>query len=188
MRVYLYELSEDPKELHFTEKDEWIREAVQATQETPLSGEPTYTVDFELRKSQEVVFLKGKVRLNVGMICSRCANSFDHPVVSPSFQALFTRQDTLKSTEAGSSHGVAYSEPTGTTGEDPDIEVLERDYIELGDVLKEQIYLSLPVKPLCKEGCKGVCPVCGQDQNVQPCQCHRIKNPAMANALRRLRF
>jgi uncharacterized protein len=69
----------------------------------------------------------------------------------------------------------------------PDLEVLEKDYIELEDVLKEQIYLKIPVQPLCSESCKGVCPVCGQDRNVQPCQCHRIKNTALANALKNFR-
>jgi uncharacterized protein len=211
MKVYLYELSDEPKHLHFTETDSWVTELVKSTQESDLSAEkpkstlpkgatsepvknssiqstkftPHYTVDMELRQLQDVVFLKGKLDLNIGLLCSRCANGFEHHLIS-NFQSMFTRERTLG--EQTSNVGVAHSEPTGATGEDLDIEFLEKDYIELADVLKEQIYLKIPFQPLCSEGCKGICPVCGQDQNTQPCQCHRIKNPALANALKNFRF
>lgn len=185
MKIYLNELSETPKDLHFSEKDLWLAETVRDTQESELERAPAYKVDFELRKLQEVVFLKSKLRLEIGLLCSRCANSFEYDL-SSSFQCMFTRDRGLD--QANSHVGVAHSEPTGATGEDLDIEVLEKDYIELADVLKEQIYLKLPFQPLCSEACKGICPVCGQNQNTQPCQCHRIKNPALANALKKFKL
>lgn len=181
MRVYLRELTDDPKELHFSEQDAWVIEAIKDTEEADLEKRPACSVDFELRKLQDVVFLKGKIKVHLGLICSRCANGIAHPL-SANFQAMFTREKSLG--ETNTNVGVAHSEPTGATGEDLDIELLEKDYIELGDVLKEQIYLKIPFQPLCNEGCKGVCPVCGQDKNTHPCQCHRIKNTALANALK----
>lgn len=181
MKVYLYELSEDPKELHFSKNDAWLVQAVEETQEAHRSVPPEYTVDLELRKLQDIVFLKGRMVLGVGLLCSRCANNFDSQLEA-NFQCLFTRERQLENPE--NNVGIAHSEPTGATEEDLDIEYLEKDYIELADVLKEQIYLKIPVQPLCKEGCKGLCSVCGQDQNTHPCQCHRLKNTAMANALK----
>ena len=181
MKIYLYELSENPKDLHYTEQDPWLAETVKNTQESECPRKPSYVVDVELRKLQEVVFLKGKFSLDVGLLCSRCANECEYTLRS-NFQCMFTRERTLG--EGNTNVGVAHSEPTGATGEDLDIAFLEKDYIELADVLKEQIYLKLPFQPLCDEGCKGICPVCGQNQNTQPCQCHRIKNTALANALR----
>ncbi len=186
MKVYLYELSETPKLLHFGEQDPWLVEVVKELQESPLEGKtPVYSVDLELRQLQEVVFLKSKVNLELGLLCSRCANNFEYNLIS-SFQCMFTRDKGL--TEQTENVGIAHSEPTGATGEDLEIELLEKDFIELSDVLKEQIYLKLPFQPLCSEDCKGICPVCGQDQNTQPCQCHRIKNPALANALKNFRI
>lgn len=182
MRVYLHELSETPKDLHFSEQDSWLAEVVKDIQEAELTQKkPLYSVDFALRKLQEVVFLKSKLQLEVGLLCSRCANNFEYNLKS-SFQCMFTRDKGLG--EQNINVGIAHSEPTGATGEDLDIEFIEKDYIELSDVLKEQIYLKIPFQPLCSEGCKGICPVCGQDQNTQPCQCHRIKNPALATALK----
>lgn len=185
MKVYLNELSETPKDLHDSQTDVWLAASIQDTQEAPLENKnPLYSVDFELRKLQEVVFLKGRMSLELGLLCSRCANTMEY-TLSSSFQCMFTRDRTLGQTDENV--GVAHSEPTGDKGEDLDIEFLEKDYIELGDVLKEQIYLKIPFQPLCSEGCKGICPVCGQDQNVQPCQCHRLRNSAMANALKNFR-
>jgi len=37
--------------------------------------------------------------------------------------------------------------------------------------MREQFYLALPMKPLCREDCKGLCPRCGEDLNVKGCGC-----------------
>ena len=185
MKVYLYELSEDSKHLHFDEIAPWLSEAVKESEEAPLQQKAHYSADFDLRKLQEVVLLKGKINLDVGLLCSRCANPFDY-LLKGNFQCMFTREAALG--EQTENVGIAHSQPTGATGEDFEMEMLEKDYIELGDVLREQIYLKIPFQPLCTEGCKGICPVCGQDQNTQPCQCHRIQNPALANALKNFKL
>ncbi len=48
----------------------------------------------------------------------------------------------------------------------------EGDGLELGDVLREQVLLALPMHRVCREGCKGICPVCGQNRNNVECHCH----------------
>lgn len=186
MKVYLHELSEEPTKLHYSDRDPWIVDAIQDTQETESPKNAAYSIDFELRKSHGVVFMKGKMAVDLGLLCSRCANGFPEHL-SSNFQCMFTREKGLAGDESVGG-GTAYSEPTGQTGEDLDIEFLDKDYIELADVLKEQIYLKLPIQPLCKEDCKGICAVCGQDQNTQPCQCHRLKTGTMANALKNFRI
>jgi uncharacterized protein len=50
----------------------------------------------------------------------------------------------------------------------------EGDGIELNDVLREYILLALPVKRVCREDCKGLCPVCGQSRNQKECACHAV--------------
>ena len=44
--------------------------------------------------------------------------------------------------------------------------------LELADVIKEQILLALPMQRVCREDCKGICPVCGDNRNEAPCDCH----------------
>lgn len=157
-------------------------DTIHETEESRLRKAPAYSIDLELRKSQSMVFVKGKMKLEIGLLCSRCANGFGYPVKT-SFECLYTQDRSYDNTTGN--QGTAYSEPTGAAAEDLEIEFLDKEYLELADVLREQIYLQIPFQPLCKDGCKGICPVCGQDQNVQPCQCFRLKNPALANALKR---
>ncbi|HLY15901.1 MAG TPA: DUF177 domain-containing protein [Bryobacteraceae bacterium] len=45
--------------------------------------------------------------------------------------------------------------------------------MELEDILHEQILLAMPMQRICREGCKGICPVCGQNRNEAPCDCAR---------------
>ena len=45
--------------------------------------------------------------------------------------------------------------------------------IDLGEVVREQLYLALPMKPLCQEDCKGLCPVCGVNRNRETCSCQQ---------------
>jgi uncharacterized protein len=47
----------------------------------------------------------------------------------------------------------------------------EGDGVELNDVLREFVLLSLPMQKLCRPECKGICPVCGQDRNLNECHC-----------------
>lgn len=50
----------------------------------------------------------------------------------------------------------------------------EDEGIELNDVLREYVLLALPMQRLCSEACKGICPQCGQNRNVQDCRCEPV--------------
>jgi uncharacterized protein len=43
--------------------------------------------------------------------------------------------------------------------------------LDLGDALREQLYLTLPLKRLCREDCRGLCPTCGKNLNAGACGC-----------------
>jgi len=68
------------------------------------------------------------------------------------------------------------SENTGTQEHElkegeTEIGFYEGEAITLEDVLKEQVLLATPVKSLCKEECKGLCPHCGRNRNEEECRC-----------------
>ena len=63
----------------------------------------------------------------------------------------------------------------------------ENDEIDLGQLMQEQFYLSLPMKPLCAGDCKGLCPMCGTNLNRGTCACDpQWEDPRLA-ALKALR-
>lgn len=49
--------------------------------------------------------------------------------------------------------------------------LVQGDIIDLSDCIREQFFLSLPMKNTCKEDCRGLCPQCGQNLNYQECSC-----------------
>ena len=55
--------------------------------------------------------------------------------------------------------------------EDVDISYYRDDQIDLTELLREQFYLAVPMKPLCREDCRGLCPSCGTNRNTGTCQC-----------------
>ena len=67
------------------------------------------------------------------------------------------------------------------------IDTHEQDEIDLGQLMREQFYLSLPMKPLCREDCQGLCGQCGIDLNDDTCECPAPVDPRWAK-LTELRF
>jgi uncharacterized protein len=127
-------------------------------------------VDLTLRihKDRERFRLVGRVRTTLELVCSRCLEPFPLPVDS-AFDVRY-----LPQSEGG--------------GEEREIEeddlsdAFYRDEtIDLGQLMDEQFYLALPMKPLCREDCKGLCPSCGTNQNDATCSCQvRWEDPRLA--------
>jgi uncharacterized protein len=55
------------------------------------------------------------------------------------------------------------------------------DTIDLGPLVRDAIVLDLPMAPLCREDCKGLCPQCGADRNESECSCVAPPDPRWAN-------
>lgn len=51
--------------------------------------------------------------------------------------------------------------------------VLDANELDVEDIVFSQIITSIPIKVLCKEDCKGLCPQCGKDLNEGPCNCEK---------------
>ncbi len=67
--------------------------------------------------------------------------------------------------------------------EDPEdaVSFVEEHFLDVDCMILDEIYLLWPQKVLCKEDCKGLCPVCGQNLNVRDCGCDRVVlDPRMA--------
>src|SRR5215475_5648174 len=74
-----------------------------------------------------------------------------------------------------------------TTPDDLSTAFYENDEIDLQQLMREQFYLALPMKPLCSDSCRGLCPVCGTNLNRGTCDCKRDWDDPRLAALRELR-
>jgi len=77
---------------------------------------------------------------------------------------------------------IAVSERFGdaTIAED-DLYPIIDDTIDLGPLVRDAIVLELPMAPLCREDCRGLCPQCGADRNESECDCVAPRDPRWAN-------
>ncbi len=117
------------------------------------------TLAFDIHKKNREVTLIGRVSTVLELQCSRCAEPFTFAVDVP-FDLFY----------------LPHSENTGEGEveiEEDDLETAfyRDDVIDLGQLMKEQFYMALPMKPLCAEDCRGLCPHCGVNLNQSTCDC-----------------
>jgi uncharacterized protein len=119
--------------------------------------------------------LKGQLEADLEVACARCLE----PVVFPvkrSFDLLYRPLGT------DSGH-----QELSVTDAEAEIGYYEGEGLLLEDTLREQVLLSVPLKTLCREDCKGLCPHCGRDLNQGECSCtEQMEDPRWA-ALKEIR-
>lgn len=84
-----------------------------------------------------------------------------------------------------------YEEAVEPDAENPEPLLSEADghlRLNAGRLLWEQFNLALPVKVLCRKGCKGLCPGCGADLNIEACTCEKDEGDPRLAALRGLKL
>jgi uncharacterized protein len=112
--------------------------------------------------------LVGTLTATLELACSRCVEPYQLPV-NASFDVRYLPQ----SENIGEEREVQ---------EDDLSDAFYRDeQIDLGQLMEEQFYLALPMKPLCREDCKGLCASCGANLNEETCGCQvRWEDPRLA--------
>lgn len=104
--------------------------------------------------------LEGEVEATVRATCSRCAETFPWELATRFFLVAIPGDDPGAGSgelEVGEDDADLLFAPGGT--------------VDLREIAREQVLLNLPLKPVCKGDCKGLCPVCGNNRNQEPCGC-----------------
>lgn len=121
---------------------------------------------FDIEKSGDDIFIKGSLDADAKMRCSRCLVEFNGHIHSD-IDLVFLK---AVQNEAPDGHEKELSK------EDLDINYYADEELDLAEILREQIAIDLPAKPLCKTDCKGLCPKCGTDLNKGKCNCPEEKH------------
>ncbi|MGW8380757.1 DUF177 domain-containing protein [Streptomyces sp. ODS28] len=109
-------------------------------------------IDLRLESVMEGVLVTGTVRAPLKGECVRCLEPFTRECVAD-FQEMFSYPDA-------DDRGREKAEP-GDDAEEEDTLFLEGDLFDLEPVLRDAVVLSLPLQPVCREDCPGLCPECG---------------------------
>ena len=111
-------------------------------------------------RSGREVRLRGKLTARAEVDCDRCLKSVEIPIETD-FDVTYVPAEDY-----------AAAEEAALQEEDLSLSVFDGETIDLDELVREQVLLAMPSRALCGEDCKGLCPVCGQDRNQNPCDCH----------------
>lgn len=130
---------------------------------------------FDIFKDKQLFRLVGRAQTTLELPCGRCLEPFTMPV-DQTFDLRY--QPHALNTGEGERE---LEEDDLTTA------FYEHDEIDLGQLMREQFVLSLPMKPLCGEACRGLCPICGTNLNRGTCDCKPVWEDPRLAALRELK-
>ena len=144
----------------------------------PIGGRRSYEVEIpvdfeeeELRQSDSVTGTVDLLRTNSGVLveaaldgavtveCSRCLTDVRCPVSLDIVEEFHPTVDVVRGTF------VAVEE------EDAALLINEHHILDIAEVVRQALLLEVPPQVLCRDSCAGLCPTCGKDLNLGPCEC-----------------
>lgn len=113
-----------------------------------------------VRNMAGALVLNAQARTTLSLRCDRCSRPFEREKT--------VEYETLLAAE------LEQEEDEG------DIVLLEGDTLDVGRLMTDTFILEMDTKNLCSEDCKGLCPGCGANLNVEPCRCVKEVDPRLA--------
>jgi uncharacterized protein len=126
----------------------------------PLRVVAPVTLSFDVDRQEPGRYrVAGRLTGEVELSCSRCLEPFTLPVASD-----FDLRYVPRTENVGEGEREVEEDDLATA-------FYDEDQIDLGHLIMEQFHLALPMKALCTEACKGLCPNCGTNLNTGSCDC-----------------
>ncbi len=139
-----------------------LREEVGATRKFPIEPEePVHGGRVQLVRVPHGVLVRCQADVMLEAQCGRCLVPFCYPA-TVEFEELYQQQVDLVS-----GHRVEIEDPEEAF-------VIGLDHtIDIREGVRQYSEMAAEMRPLCRPDCPGICPVCGSDLNIAPCQCDR---------------
>ncbi len=117
------------------------------------------TLDADVFSKDEKVYIRGRIGTIIRLECTRCLENVTTPA-DLDFEAIFVDASKEDSESEVEVKDAALDESLVLDGR-----------IDLREVVREQLLLSLPEQVYCSDDCKGLCPKCGTNRNLLDCKC-----------------
>ncbi len=174
MIVRVEDIPAEGLDIHFEKKERWW----QPEKDKPfLDVELVRPVIAELHLNliAEKVHIKGEINVVLQLFCSRCLEPFNFPIKATMDFMLVPRWLGPQ------------TEALRLKREDMEVEFFDGVEINIDQAVAEQIFLNVPMKPICKPDCKGLCPICGTNLNKGRCSCGRPRFSPFYEAMQQLK-
>ena len=154
----------------------WIQRALEGMDPSPLRTCRLISAGLVLALEDKNLFADGSFVAEGEGFCDRCAG----PV-------KVTLENEFHTVLVPGERGPAGASNVELHEDDLEIGFYDGAGVEINDIILEQVALELPVKVLCAEGCRGICPECGADLNRSECGCSGPQADGPLDALRNIR-
>jgi DUF177 domain-containing protein len=184
MKLLVERIKESPSVHHFRSDEEWAAAAREIIPE--LAGELAEPLELDLRtyRTGADLILEGTLVGELGLACGRCLARYRHPL-REAFRLVLEPAGTRVPAEPEAARALVR---TGMClGDELEMGWYQGPEIDLGAFLLELVALAVPVQPLCREDCRGLCPRCGADLNSERCTCEAERSASPFAVLRTLR-
>jgi DUF177 domain-containing protein len=115
----------------------------------------------EFIRTNEGILVRANLRTTVELTCSRCLTDFAYPV-------RFGLEEEFRPT-IDIMTGARLPQPEDS---DPASLIDIHHILDLSEVVRQELSLAVPMVPLCRSACRGLCPNCGKNWNEGDCECH----------------
>ena len=173
MRLNVHEIEEVAKELVYEESTDSLNALLLHGQVCDFEFPAAAEVRVEYYRAGQELFFQGRIAGGVIGHCARCLEEYAFDLAKEFFVVLVPKHDLPA--------GVELSD------EDLDLSFYAGDAVDLSPLVREQIILALPTRPLCRDNCNGLCPSCGANLNTHHCQCTAASGDPRLAVLRSLK-
>ena len=173
MKLNVHEIDEVAKELVYEESTDALNGLLLHGQVCDFEFPATAEVRVDYYRAGPELFFQGHIDGSVVGHCARCLEEYTFDVAKDFFVVLIPKADLAGEVEL--------------TDDDLDLSFYEGDQVDLSPLVREQIILALPTRPLCRDDCKGLCPHCGANLNAQACPCTESSGDPRLAVLRNLK-
>jgi uncharacterized protein len=172
MKLNVDRLTDSPVPFEFEEAEGWWRGHAAAGPVLPQSLAEPVRVALRANKLGEDVLLEGTLTSAFELECSRCLARYRQPL-RESFRLVL--EPAGSRVPADPEAAAALARDGLYLGDEFETGWYRDGEIHLDSVCLELVALALPVQPLCREDCAGLCPRCGGDRNTSPCGCGEVR-------------
>ncbi len=158
LKINVVTIPEEGLNFVFSENGKWFEECFQDSGELDFNLRKV-DVQCHITKASSTIYINGNLSALLDIFCGRCLEEACIPVGGDFSYTLVPAQPETE-------------EELELRSEELEISYYSGDFIDLTPIICEQIILQIPIKPLCSEECKGLCPHCGTNRNVASCNCH----------------
>lgn len=173
MKIRVDDIKEQEKHLSYEELPDAFPSLAAVAGDKICSFADPIKIDLSVFREYDHIRTKGSVSTHVRLKCSRCLSEFDFDLHS-SFILIYSKADQLSNDEDEVELGNEDLVSVTYSGEE----------IDFSPEIAEQVIMELPIKPLCKEDCLGLCSNCGTDLNETDCGCEKLAPNLKFNALK----